>query len=81
MPRLDGLRAARDRHRRRGAVGRGARIRGALGVDARLRRGDPRARADGPDRRRPHARPARCGLGGPGRARVPRLVGAERRRS
>ncbi len=80
VPRLDGVRAARDRDRRSGAVRGALRRRGAVGVDARLRRGGARAGARRPDRRRAHGAAPRRDLGRAGRDRLPGLVGARRRR-
>ncbi len=56
VPRLDRVRAARDRDRRSSTVRPAARRRGAVGVDARLRRGGAR---DGPRSAR-SASCARC---------------------
>ena len=75
VPRLDGVRAARDRDRRRGALRRAARRRGAVAVDARLRRGRARDGAARADRRRAHGAAAGRGLGDAARDRLPRPGG------
>ena len=79
VPRLDDLRAARDRDRRRRALRRAARLRRAVAVDARLRRGRPRDGAARADRRRAHGAAAGGGVGDAARDRLPDLVGADRR--
>ena len=76
---LGDLRADRDRDGRGPAFRQDLRLRGHVGVEARLRRGCGRARADGADRLRPALRPqvrdlGRCRLG-----RLPRLVDPRRR--
>ena len=79
-PRLGGVRAVRDVARRERAHGAALRLRGALGLGARLRRAHRLARPGGADLVRAPVRAALRGLGGGGLDRLPRLVGARRRR-
>ncbi len=78
--RLDDLRAAHHRDRRRSALGRALRFPRAVAVDARVRSLRLRAGASRPDRVRAAVRSPGRRLGRPDRGRVPHLVDARRRR-
>ena len=79
-PRLGGVRAVRDVARRERPHGPALRLRGALGLGAGLRRAHRLAGPGGADLVRAPVRAALRRLGGGGLSRLPRVVGARRRR-